>query len=392
MKLTDYLPTTRRELLLTAGSAALVAAIAASVNGILAWRKGQELPQPPFVPARAATAPVDTDANRALRAFPEDLDGAAKVEKFEIPGAAKVFVHIRQIHRIDRILDGARTAGANLTPEQRKRLRAEIDGVIATQDGVERVLRAMAARGMLTAFAPEGYMNNRSDDDADYREWCRLGTLPEGSNDTDDRPFETREAEAFSQIKAGASRLLGKDLTDREAELFCYGAAYRIVGDGLARPVGNESFAQNLEATILPNLTGDQSMRMDGRENSILEAAVRSATGTYAVTVMGGAHDLLGHRTAQKATWSNADYQDKYQFQNLNAPKSALYDVDENDERVMYNAQYKVSAVRIQDPKDPEKWNWFGNQDNVGLWNRKHPDQKISVIVVTPEGYGRLKD
>lgn len=370
------------------GTAAVTAAVGAAIVGALAWRRPEALPQVPVYPAHAPTVPADTDANRALRAFPDSLDGAARIEKYEIPGAAKVFVHIRQIHHTEEILQDVKK-GLGRDPEATKLLRKQVDAIIRTQDGIERVLRSMAARGLLTAVCPEGYLTGHDKDK--YLEWCTYSVLPEHTAFNDPRPMSEIIGESFGEITEGLGTLLGRHTTKRDTELLAYGATYQLVRDRLATAVPGETFEMNLRSVVMPTFTGQDGDRMDGRENMLLAGAVQGAEGPFAVGIMGGRHDFMGKKSASGTTWSSADYQERYDFNNFNAPKDAEYAVvDDQDDRVMYNANYRISAVRVKDSKDPEKWNWFGNQDNVAMWNRKHPDKKVSVIVITPEGYDLL--
>jgi hypothetical protein len=348
---------------------------------ILAWPRHDTAPLVPHVPARPAVVPPDTEANRALRAFPEAIDGARRIEKFEIPGASKVFVHIRQIHHHEDIIANAKEGGATLSDNERQTLRRQVEAIIEVQGAIDRILRCMAMRGMLTTLSPEGYLAGNKSDAKDCQAWCRSAVLSGSADKEDGRPMSERIDTEFARLKSGIARLLGRELDNQKVERLVYGAVYHIVGDGIVRPVANETLAQNLESYVCTK------MRMDGRENAVLESSVNSATNIFAVTVMGGSHDFLGFKSARSASWLSNNYTDTYDRNNLNVPQNATFDVDPDDERLCYNVQHHVSAVRVRDPASRDRWVWYGNQDNVGLWNATHPNNKVSVIVITPDGY-----
>lgn len=353
-------------------------AIAGTITALLTTHKPENVPNISSVPAHAPTVPADTDANRALRAFPNTLKGAEKIEKYEIPGATKILVHIRQAHATDELLQAAKEG------KETEELRQRAEMVITTQTNIDYILREMATRNMLTTLVPEGFVENSV---------SPYGSRPLGAI-SQEHKFEQstplREEKELQKIIQGLPQLLGHPVTPQQVQFFAYGAAASVAQDGLAVAVPGETLEQDILATMMPWTNGNTSDVFDGRENRVIQAAVTSASGTFAVVVMGGSHDFLGRTSALQATWSNTDYVEKLQYRNINVPEGTSFDIDPKNPYLLQNAASHIDVFRVPHPQKPDTWEWCGNQDNVAVWNNQHPDAKISVIVITPVGYQEI--
>lgn len=352
------------------------------------WKRSQ--PDPPIYPPQAtAHGPqleADTPANAALRGFPVDLDGVDHVFKVEVAGATHVLVHIRQVHPDDRIKTDARMGGDRLDRETLAVRRVQMEMIITVQGSIVRILRSMAARGMLTTVSPEGFLQTTDNTAEAFLAVNSYAVLPDYTDpdyQKSDRPISERMDAILSVLPQHVRDILGRPVTANEIELLMLGGIHQVVRDRLVRPVSGESWEQNVLSTF-----GMIDVRMDARENAYINAALGSATGIFAVVIMGGKHDFCGYRSARDAVALSEDYQDQYDVGSL--PKSFVsnpIEVDPQDGRIQYDPLTHVAAIAIRDKQDPEKWVWCANQDNLALWNQAHPHDKASLLVITPQGY-----
>lgn len=363
----------------------------ACVAGAWWWTHRPSRPlYPPIAHASAATTPADTPANQALRDFPDHLDGVSDLLKVEVAGATHVLVHIRQIHPDHLLRTLSRRGLDGLTPAALARYQRQVETIIATQDGIERVLRAMSARGYLRTIAPEGYEASSlepADPRADFLEMNRYALLPDildpDYNQHDDRTIDSRLQESAARFPGNIALLLQRQVTTRETNLFMFGGVDPVIRDGLATPIPNTTMSQSWMA-----LLGNTYSKLDDRENTALTAALTHATGPFAVIVMGGWHDFCGYRTARSAVSLSQNYRDHYCVDNFpTATVSAKLDIDTHDDRISYDVARHIALVRTYRPRDRERWLWAGNQDNLGVWNDAHPEAKASLLVITPVGY-----
>ncbi len=286
-----------------------------------------------------------TEAENIAYAFPNEIPGAAKIQKYHMPGARYCLVHIRQRHitpfNPNNLVD--KLHGDHI-PSMR-----ELELVNKHQKVIYDILERLRALGIIGAVYIEGMTS---------RLWDRITKkgLLEGiiSPDNENLEREIRMLEGAArrkviweeEIPKGSTaeeviKSREKNLEAKRAELrafrdrykYAYGGELRLVYEGKLKPgFEDESALEQAEKEL--NATGKPGVAVyDRREDALLE--IISGQGSpLAVVPFGGFHAWGGKKSCGEG-----------------------YDMSERE----------------------------SGKDNLFEWNRLHPDKKFSLIEVVPD-------
>ena len=312
------------------GLGALVGTIvAASGWAYDTWRKGPIHIDSNTVAPRYFNPESAKQANSMLLNFPDEIPGAADINKYITPDAQYLLVHIRQNHM----------------PSEEKRsdfTKEELDSIRMTQDNIYEILSHLHKQGT-------------------YNQEGRLPVYAEGQ--LGDIPAYAEVLDAIEQIEAMKQAFLednigtAQDWYDRNHDIIGYfqklkdyyegiekqratsdNSIDKLVLEGKVEERGFEDIRNYRIAMMAKDegfITADTVY--DPRENSFIERAVKHDD-PMMITVLGGDHAFGGEES----------FGDRYEaFSNIE------------------------------------------NEDNVATWNKNNPDRKISLIEITPVNYGK---
>src|SRR3989338_3588394 len=283
-----------------------------------------------------------SDLDRAIESFPEEIEGAQRIDKYPIRGAEKCIVHIRQEHDVENdpknIVD--KIIGIHLPTE------AELDRINNIQRNIYGILETLRKEGFTDSIYLEGmpktFWENRNieglleeltepDNPKLKKEIKRLREniglipwdIPEGM--TPERLIESYKV----QLEEKEKELKEFQYRNR----FFHGACLLQVHEGKLKP----KFFESEKVLSKAKLTYEKSnaYAFEAREDLFLEAAAEDIY-RFAVVSLGGAHALGGKESCGKR----------------------------------YSLEGRVS-----------------DKDNIHSWNQAHKDRKFSLIEIHPEGY-----
>lgn len=279
----------------------------------------------------SSCSPEITPANQALRDFPNIPSDLATVQKYEEPGAKRVFVHIRQIHHTPGI-DGAYK-----------------DWAVQTQRQIEDVLRKMITDTSISSVMVEGVMADEQSAQAlseislvlnDPRFQDRLHLL----EDIFDPVIKNKLAQCratLAKLEGEPSRFVTlyqrqeKDLIEQgiaSLRLFCGGVG-KLSAEGKLKIVGCEqsdlhsaqgsslsTLRQKIQLGWISN-TALVDFAAELRENFLL-GQIPKMDQTLAVAVYGGAHDFSGN----VVKWNQDHPDNKISFIEITPKAMAQFD------------------------------------------------------------------
>lgn len=223
---------------------------------------------------------IDTEANRLLVEFPENIPGARMVEKYYNPNAVKLLVHIKRAHLTDKMPD---------------EIKKEVERV---QQDCYSILSFLHDKGLLSAIYAEGYSDPEivglSDEVNRLKEYTNHILSYEEKLKTDPKNWELKV-----QLKK-AKQMLEKQKKKME-EITRYNAVARLYFEKKIEVRGGVNILAHmfLESAALAGYEkGDLTAFIDLNENN--EYAVLyyifQSDDTLCFTIYGGAHDWLGRR------------------------------------------------------------------------------------------------
>lgn len=143
-----------------------------------------------------------TKANQELRNLPNELYGAKKVEKYEVPNAKHCLVHIKQTHFKEQDLNKHKEEFRDFAEKKYKSSYNEINN---TQENIAYILGELKARGSSEIFS-EGCITPISKEDLRAHYNQRINYLVNSGFYKDE--FENKDFEKFMHIP-GADLHLG---------------------------------------------------------------------------------------------------------------------------------------------------------------------------------------
>jgi DNA repair exonuclease SbcCD ATPase subunit len=314
----------------------------------------------------------DTEANRLLWEFPEEIPGARKVDKYVVDDARYCLVHIRQAHLVKDISEENKEKVAKVQADIYKSLsylcdNNELKGVYAEAivPETESLPQIMADLGHVgdrlnnslnysyrheqeTLKKEIKNLEKRIKDYSDEKE-IPIELLLEGKSDKKD--FQEYISGLEQELKRKKDKLKDveknidakkQEINKNKEERFKYSAVNKLVYEGKLKVIAAETLYHNMLGEIFIEEEGDWKKDVekikkvvDDREDVLLKI-IDSRANTMNVSVYGGAHAWGG----------NDSFGDEYSLSN------------------------RISV-----------------KDNIAEWNKKHPDRKFSLIEITPESY-----
>jgi len=285
-----------------------------------------------------------TEANKRLREFPNSLPRTASIRKFEVPGAKHCLVHIRQLHLVEYDLNKSSEILPNFTQEKNlKKLNSHQQEIyqildnLRTNSGINSVyLEGIDSNNWpriqkagLENFLEEGNPSlEREITDLEYKTYQKIiWDIPERETSESLREKYTQELEAKK-----------KELKDyKETMRYVQGGGLRMVADGKLQPrFGEDSELIARLDKIDPNWAKKINYdTLDARENALLKL-ISLQDDCLAVVEYGGAHAWGGKDSCGKS--------------------------------------YSLEGRNSQ-------------EDNLAIWNKKYPQNKFSLIEITPKSY-----
>ncbi len=295
-----------------------------------------------------------SEANQYVANFPEKIPGAAKIKKYNTPGAKYCLVHVRQIHQVEgmsedrkrdvkvvqediyNILDylvknaGLNEAYVEAIPNGGEELQKLKTNVTKTSTDLEDVNYELEASGIRMAENELKFLEYERDN-CDFEVWVYgEKKAEEMSKKRENRIKELKEKTIPQKIKERTEYEQSIRLSKKKREIDA-DAIDRLHLEGRIDVKAAETFEGNVRADIsctkyksnVNSVTEAEfdSVVLEDREN-ILLGLVSGNNDTYAVCVYGGAHN-----------WHN----------------------------------------------------------NIKDWNKQYPDNKFSLIEVTPESYEKYQ-
>lgn len=303
---------------------------------------------------RPVLAFQDTDVNKWYDAFPAEIPGAAKVDKsVRTPGASHVLVHIRQKH---------------YRPEIDEKGMQEVNQV---QDDIYKILSHLSSRNVVKRVYDEGVTSLVEMD-------LRVHNIIK--KDIATRPYNFLASRYQEMIKRYQSML-----NDEE------GIKSRYPNQTEA-----ENFRQQIRAEIdKTKLNLEELTKLEERAKNT-EAKLQQVDKEF--ERKNGAVARL-HNEGRLEVIAAEEYE-----QQLRADIAELRwfkdvaDAIDRGERPNYELPPEIMDQRedillnlVSQNRDQSATSVYGAlhdwRNNVNLWNSQHPDQRFSLIVVTPLAY-----
>jgi hypothetical protein len=286
-----------------------------------------------------------TEADAELINFPSQIPGAGRIDKYIIPQAKKVIVHVRQRHLTD-----------DDSPQ-------DVVGIQDCQEDIYTILYYLIDRGLgeiyVEAIVPETVKASRKkawefeqkkrqietnmqicERNSDYwqRQMVDYAKSLAAKTMTEDETYKISLINSLDESRVRVTELK-KEKEKQEREELLRGAAFWLAMEGKIELKAAESLATFTAARAMmkshrKDLEAFLAV-MENREDMLLEM-VSTSPKPLVVCVFGGRHALGG-------TYSCGRH---------------------------YSFKGKGSII-----------------DNIAVWNHDHPDEKYSLIEITPKGY-----
>ena len=282
-----------------------------------------------------------TDAEKLFLGFPENIP-KAKVKKYPIYGSKYLLVHIRSRHLREKISD-----------EDKRKVKA-------VQNDIYSVLSYLVEN----YNAKEVYGENIAHEDEDYFNLI-IGLIKYSLDNNEERQTELKKdvSDLETRLKESKDERIEKAILEKKDELkdleeryekaknsdaIVYDAVCRLALEGKIDILASVSSSSKLISSYLSDNLESGKIKvneidptstikriMDDREDSTLEIITKQDK-PIAILVYGGLHAFGGKESCGE------DYS--------------------LDDRISYC-------------------------DNIAEWNKKHPEEKMSLIEITPESY-----
>ncbi len=286
--------------------------------------------------------------NEMADTIPDSLPGAASVEKMIVPGAKHTLVHIRQVHE---------APGEIMLRKTIERSRSDNDVLLRTvQTDIHLILLKLKQGSGLQRIYQEGRRDS-------YR------TLP---------PERTRENKSsLKQLRNVEAELISKLEDLRKTEASADGDSDKI-----------QKAAIQKERLNCELLLADTRQRIDEVDERITQHHAAGEFGyTYGIPLV-PAETEKAHAQAlkmNKEMYAPAGTPDENAKNPPKRPTQAEYDA-----AVMLGRENALLEI-VSKKNDPFAVTVYGGAHNwkgsVETWNTNHPDDKFSLVTITPKSY-----
>src|SRR3989344_754170 len=280
----------------------------------------------------------DTVANQSLDAFPTEIPGAERVEKYKITGADKTLVHIKQIHLVENIKENS----------------PEWEEIVHVQSEIYQILDSLNLNYGLKTVYDEGVSPE-------------LMELVEGNRTLK----RMRSGLEDITLDFCSRRLLELEELKRDPTQLSLSAYLRYPDDKNCL----QRYSLEIDDEISSLKEDIDEIKRMVEENKIIYGAALKMFDE-------GRIQILPAETLRANLLASVIADDVLSGK----PVSEKF----YDEYVMKNREDLVLSF-ISESADPINFlvygggHWFG--DNINQWNKKHPDKKYSLIEIVHRSY-----